>query len=158
MKNWGSPLGAAARVVGPPRERSEHDARIYRDGYGSLLNDPERGILELSWFEGTLNMADDEFMEWLERYAEAAEEHRTPHLLVDLTNFRGRPGEKTGPWRDENIVPRYNRAGVRKFAYLVPAGSPGTVAAGTAPAPEPAASFPMAFFDSREQAEAWLTE
>ena len=131
---------------------------LYRDGFGSLLHDPGRGILELSWFEGTADMTDEEFMGWLERYAEAAEDHQTPYLLVDLTRFRGQPGEKTGPWRDENIVPRYNGAGVRKFVYLVPAGSPGTVAAGNAPAPEPTANFPTGYFDSRGQAEAWLNE
>jgi hypothetical protein len=29
-----------------------------------------------------------------------------------------------GPWRDVNIIPRYNAAGVRKFAFHMPDGMP----------------------------------
>jgi len=131
---------------------------VYRDDYGSLLLDPEHGILELSWFESTAGMTDDEFRGWLDRYASAAEEHHTQGLLVDLTSFRGKPSKQTGPWREEKIIPRYNAAGVKRFAYLQPAGSPTTVEGGTAPAPEPVAEFPTGYFASRDRAEAWLTE
>ena len=36
-------------------------------------------------------------------------------------------------WRDANIIPRYNTAGVKRFAFLMPAGMP---AIGTPPSPE----------------------
>ncbi len=56
------------------------------------------------------------------------------------------------------MVPRYNAAGVRKFAFLVPEGSPGTVGAGNAAAVEPPGDFPTGYFDSRQQIIAWFSE
>jgi hypothetical protein len=56
-------------------------------------------------------------------------------------------------WRDEQIIPRYNAAGVKKFAFLMPAAMP---AIGADPAPEGPADFPTAYFAERTQAQAWL--
>jgi hypothetical protein len=58
-------------------------------------------------------------------------------MLVDVTRFRHSPGEQVGLWRDEHIIPRYNAAGGRKFAFLVPPRAPGTVENGSEPAREP---------------------
>jgi hypothetical protein len=131
---------------------------IYRDRFGALQHDERDGILELAWGEGSAEMTDDDFMAWLTRYAEAAERLRPPSLLIDVTRFPFRPGAKVGPWRDEHIIPRYNAAGVRKLAFVVPAGTPGTVGTGNAPTPEPPGLFPTGYFDSREQARAWFAE
>jgi hypothetical protein len=58
-----------------------------------------------------------------------------------------------GDWRDANIIPRYNKAGVRRFAFLMPEGMP---AIGTPPAVEGPADFPTAYFGSRADALAWF--
>jgi hypothetical protein len=58
-----------------------------------------------------------------------------------------------GGWRDANIIPRYNAAGVRRFAFVMPAGMP---AIGAAPAPEGPGDFPTGYFGRREDAIAWL--
>ena len=57
-------------------------------------------------------------------------------------------------WRDANIIPRYNAAGVTKFAFLMPEGMP---AIGAPPAPEGPAEFPTAYFGRRADAVEWLT-
>jgi hypothetical protein len=56
-------------------------------------------------------------------------------------------------WRDANIVPRYNAAGVKKFAFHMPAGMP---AIGTAPSREGPADYPTAYFGRRQDALDWL--
>jgi len=53
------------------------------------------------------------------------------------------------------IIPRYNQAGVEKFAFLMPAGMP---AIGAPPAPETPGTFPTAYFGSRADATAWLAD
>jgi len=40
--------------------------------------------------------------------------------LIDSTAFRMSPARTDGPWRDANIIPRYNAAGVTKFAFHMP--------------------------------------
>lgn len=56
-------------------------------------------------------------------------------------------------WRDENIIPRYDAAGVKKFAFIMPHGMP---AIWSAPAPEGPAKFPTGYFGSRAEALDWL--
>jgi hypothetical protein len=131
---------------------------LERDEYGALSHDPERSVLELEWFESTASMSDDDFKRTLERLAGLAEEHGTPHVLIDVTRFAHRPSPDVGRWRDEHIIPRYNGAGVRKFAFVVPVGASGTVASGNAPAPEGPAAFPTGYFESRDEAYKWFAD
>ena len=56
-------------------------------------------------------------------------------------------------WRDANIIPRYNAAGMKRFAFILPAGAPPTA---NDPAPEGPADFPTGYFDSRTTALAWI--
>jgi hypothetical protein len=55
-------------------------------------------------------------------------------------------------WRDAHIIPRYGAAGVRKFAFLMPAGFP---EAGSE-AVEGPAIFPTRWFVDRTEAFTWL--
>jgi hypothetical protein len=129
---------------------------VYRDQFGVLTEDAGRHTLELRWTEGSAAMTDDDFRAWLERYAAEAEARRPANLLIDVRQFRHRPGAEVGLWRDQHIIPRYNKAGVRKFAFLLPPGSAGTVAAGNKAQAEPPGTFPTAYFDDRAQIDHWF--
>ena len=129
---------------------------LYRNEFGAILYHPEDGILELEWLEASARMTDDDFMRSMERYAALAEERRTPNMIVDVTRFRHSPGEHVGPWRDDHIIPRYNSAGVRKFAFLLPPGAPGTVEAGSQPQKEPPGKFPTGYFEDRRRIIDWF--
>jgi hypothetical protein len=74
-------------------------------------------------------------------------------ILVDSTSFHMARSEMDSDWRDANIIPRYNSAGVRRFAFHMPPGMP---AIGAEPAPEGPADFPTGYFGSRDAARAWL--
>ena len=129
---------------------------LYRDDFGTISHHSEQQILELEWLEGSASMTDDDFMRSMERYAAFSEEHRSANMLVDVTKFRHSPGEHVAPWRDEHIIPRYNAADVTKFAFLVPAGAPGTVEAGSQPEKEPPGSFPTGYFEDRQHILDWF--
>jgi hypothetical protein len=144
--------------VGWRGKKGEVATERYRDEYGVILHDEDRGLLELRWLETSAGMTDDDFMRSMERYAALAQEHRTPFMLVDVTNFKHTPGEHVAGWRDEHIIPGYNSAGVRRFAFLLPEGAPGTVESGTAPAPEPPGRFPTGYFADRRRVLDWFDE
>ena len=126
--------------------------QLFQDRFGVMLYDDARNILELRWYPETEFMTDDDYMRWLERFAISAEQHRVQFIVIDTLAFKHHAGTHTSPWRDEHIIPRYNRAGVKKFAFLL---SPGT-APKTEPASEGPAQFPTGYFDSREQIEQWF--
>ena len=129
------------------------ETQLFHDRFGVMSYDDASGVLELRWFAETEAMTDDDYMQWLERFAASAGQHHVPFILIDTRTFKHHPGAHTGPWREEHIIPQYNGAGVKKFAFLLP---PGT-APETEPAPEGSARFPTGYFDSREQIDRWFT-
>ena len=129
------------------------ETHLYQDRFGTIIYDAAKHILELRWSAETEFMNDEDFKEWLGRYAHAAEQQQVPFALIDTRAFKHQPGAHIGPWRDEHIIPHYNRAGIKKFALLLAEGS----APNTEPAPEGPAQFPTGYFDSREQIERWFT-
>jgi hypothetical protein len=126
---------------------------LYRDHFGVLLEDVDRRMLELKWLDGSASMTDDDFKAWLDRFSIEAETRGQPFLVINVRQFHHRPGPEIAAWRDEHVIPRYNRAEVTKFAFLLPEGSPG--AAGS-PAPEPPGNFPTGYFDTPAKIEAWF--
>jgi hypothetical protein len=127
---------------------------LERDRFATFTFDPTRKVVELEWSSTTAEMTEDDFRHGISRLADHAQEHVGASLMVDTRAFGYRPAPDNETWRDENIVPRYNAAGVRKFAFLWP---PGAVSNST-PAPEGPAAFPTGHFDSTERLEAWLAQ
>jgi hypothetical protein len=72
-------------------------------------------------------------------FAGHVESTRRQGILVDSTSFRMATHEMDPGWRDANIIPRYNAAGVRRFAFHMPEGMP---AIGAEPAPEGPGQLP----------------
>ena len=138
------------------REENKVTVELYRDEFGTIIYHADDRTLELEWLEGSASMTDDDCMRSMERYAAFAEERRAPNMLVDVTRFRHSPGEHVAPWRDEHIIPRYNAARVKKFAFLLPQGAPGTVEAGSQPEREPPGNFPTGYFADRQHLFDWF--
>jgi hypothetical protein len=118
--------------------------------WGRIIDHPQAGILELTW--RNVAMSDAAFMATLCLLACEAERLRPRALLIDAREFRHQFGPGIMEWRDTVVVPRYGAAGVRKFAFVLPKGSP---AVGRE-AVEGRAVFPTAWFDSHEQAHGWI--
>jgi hypothetical protein len=77
-------------------------------------------------------------------------------LLIDATDFGHRFGEGVMEWRDQQIIPRYNASGTKRFAFHVPEGFPDAMEAGGQPVIDGPASFPTAWFTHRQHALDWL--
>lgn len=116
---------------------------------GIFRFDSERNIVELVWSEKDLS--DDDVKEMLERFGAHAEAHAGANLLVDIRRFKYPWGPAMDAWRDATVIPVYNGAGVRKFAFLLPAGAPTPPTGRQGPA-----QFDTGYFDSREAAENWF--
>ncbi len=126
---------------------------LYRDNWGTIAVDRAHNHIEILWFEATAEMSDEEFMGWLERFAGFVESGQCDTALVDARRFRMNPAGVSMGWRDQQIIPRYNAAGLKKFAFVMPGGMP---AIGAAPAAEGPANFPTAYFADPTAAHNWL--
>ncbi len=128
--------------------------QIYEDGWGEVFDRPTADLIELRWFDTTAEMSAHEFQSWLTKFAECVERCGRSRVLVDNTAFRMSPTKMDGPWRDVNIIPRYNAAGVRRFAFHMPEGMP---MIGVPPANEAPGRFATGYFGTRQDALDWLT-
>jgi hypothetical protein len=128
---------------------------VYEDGWGEIIDRPTHDLVELRWFDTTQTMSADEFKAWLETFANHLEQLRRSSVLVDATRFGMDPARMDDEWRDANIIPRYNGAGVRRFAFLYPDGVP---LIGMEPGPMGPSSFPTGYFGRRQLALDWLSE
>ncbi len=127
--------------------------QVYEDRWGEVFDRPSADLIELRWFDTTADMSAPDFQEWLMKFAECVTRCHRSRVLVDGTSFRMSPANMDGPWRDANIIPRYNAAGVRKFAFHMPQGVP---MIGQPPANEAPGQFPTGYFGRRQDALAWL--
>ena len=125
----------------------------YEDRFGAVIDHADADYVEIRWYDTTEAMSAGEFQDWLSGFAGEVERCRRAGVLVDGTSFLMDPANMDSQWRDEHIVPRYNAAGVRGFAFHMPDGMP---AIGTPPAPEGPATFPTAYFGRRQDALDWL--
>jgi len=128
---------------------------LYEDKWGEIIDRPSTGYIEIRWYDVTEEMTAEEFNQWLRKFADFVEQKRRPCALVDSTQFHMPLKRMSTGWRDTNIIPRYNAAGIKKFAFLMPSGMP---AIGTAPAPEGPAAFPTGYFERRAEALTWLAK
>jgi hypothetical protein len=101
-------------------------------------------------------MTDGAFKATLALFASEAERVRPSYLLIDATEFRHQFGPGVMQWRDDFVIPRYGAAGVKKFAFLMPAGVPNTIETGGREVIDGPAIFPTAWFSVRQNAVNWL--
>jgi hypothetical protein len=127
--------------------------RLYEDAWGEIIDRPAGQLIELRWFDTTAALSKDEFQNWLKTFAEHVARTRRPHVLIDGISFKMNPEFMDGAWRDANVIPRYNAAGVTRFAFHMPAELP---MVGKPPTPEGPAQFPTGYFGKRKEALDWL--
>jgi hypothetical protein len=126
---------------------------LYEDRWGEIIDRPATDLVELRWYDTTAAMSAEQFQEWLATFAAHVERLHRPRVLVDGTRFLMDPANLNDAWRDANIIPRYNAAGVRRFAFHFPEGMP---AIDAPPAVEGPADFPTGYFARRQEALDWL--
>jgi len=128
---------------------------VYEDRWGEIIDRPDADLIEIRWYDSTAALTADGFQRWLTRFASEVEKAGRKGILTDGTSFQMEPSEMDAEWRDVNIVPRYNAAGVKAFAFHMPPGMP---AIGSEPAIEGPAQYPTAYFGSRAEALAWIAD
>jgi hypothetical protein len=126
---------------------------VYEDRWGEVIDRPSADLVELRWFDTTADMSAAQFKHWLATFAGCLEQCRRSRVLVDGTQFLLDPANLDGEWRDAHIIPRYNAAGVKRFAFQFPAGTPGI---GDPPGREEPGEFPTGYFGTRQDALDWL--
>src|SRR5262249_15655324 len=126
------PRAAGDRPAGASATTVTDVHHVYEDRFGEIIDRPKLELVELRWYDSTVAMSGERFEGWLQTFAAWEEQLRRPRVLVDATRFMMDRAQMDDAWRDAHIIPRYNAAGVRRFAFLYPDGVP---LIGTPPGP-----------------------
>jgi hypothetical protein len=130
---------------------------VAKDEWGQIMFYDGRNSLELKWLPSTVDATDADLQSTMEVFAQEAVNRHPQTLIVDTTEFRHAWGEGIMQWREADIIPRYNQAGVARLAFIANPDYPGpTVESGATPAPDGPANFPTGWFKTREAADQWL--
>src|SRR5262247_2763116 len=121
------------------------DPRTVADNEWGVIVD-HQDLLELRWLPSTSTMTDGGFMATLCLFVAEAEKARRRGVFIDAIQFRHTFGPGVMEWRDAHIIPRYGAAGIRKFAFLMPA----SFAEAGREAVEGPAIFPTKWFVDRQ--------
>jgi len=127
---------------------------VARNAWGVVVHHASERILELRWLPST--MTDAAFKATLALFASEAEKVQPSFLLIDATEFRHSFAPGVMEWRNDAIIPRYGAAGVKKFAFLMPAGVPDTMESGGKEVIDGPAIFLTAWFCVRQNALNWF--
>ncbi len=127
--------------------------QLYEGQFLTILWDTPRRIIGIRWKPTTAEMTDEDFKSALTVFAEHVERTCAEGILVDVADFHYRMGPGVQEWRVKNISTRYSAAGVRRFAFLFPAGAEIPPMMNESAAGE---SFLTQAFTSQEKAVAWL--
>ena len=118
--------------------------------YSITYRGPEK-LVELTWLPGTQSMTDQDFRNTLSAFAECALQHRARCLIIDMREFRYRPSPEAQVVRDQVVVPKYVKAGVKKIAWIWP-GESGDKLTETADG-----NYENRYVATVDEAFAWLT-
>ena len=130
---------------------------VAADPWGQIIYYDEWNTLELKWLPATKDATEAQVRDTMALFAAEAEQRQQLFLIVDTTEFAHRWADDMMPWRDREIIPRYNAGEVTKFAFITGEGVPfPTVESGADPAPDGPATFPTGWFQTREAAYQWL--
>lgn len=136
-----------------------HGTTIYEDAFQRISFDEGRSLLTLTWLERSHSMNYPQFQGSLFIFAGFALDTHPRAALIETRQFGASTAvpdmEAMTKWRDANIIPVYNRAGIKKFAF---AHGPGSEVPPNDGAQPPGYEFPTRHFTSEEDALAWLGE
>lgn len=114
----------------------------------------DNNILQNEWTEKTATMSYEDFQEAVQNHAGFVIEYGSVNLMVDTRNFKFSLPEENATWAEKENYPRYYKAGVKKFAFVMPAEYLPYVK----DIPAEDGKFETRYFADYDEALAWLSE
>ena len=123
---------------------------ISKPQYSITYHGPEK-LVVLTWLPETQRMTDQDFKDGILAFADCALQHSARCLIIDMREFGFRPSSEAQVVRDEVVVPKYIKAGVKKIAWIWPGES------GDGMTETPYGKYENRYFNTADEASTWLT-
>ena len=81
--------------------------QLHENTFHRILWDDKSRVIGIDWLEGTSSMTDEDFKKELTLFADQVEAKKAVGILVNVAQFRHKPGPDMTEWRVKNISGRY---------------------------------------------------
>ncbi len=130
--------------------------QVYKSDYQSIYVDVAQKLLKKEWYATTDNMKTPTFMIEVEKIAELAEKYQVERFHDDTTLFSYPIAPDVQTWVNEEIFPRFIKAGLKKYAIIVSKEMIAQLSIEQTMEENNASSFQVKYFDNATKAQAWL--
>jgi 6-pyruvoyl-tetrahydropterin synthase len=94
--------------------------QIYKSPNLIIEYDPENKMIITTWIVKDLNFTTEDFKRELMHYLDAVQGREVHSFLIDTREYNFPLTPEISQWIIENITPKLEQAGVKKFAYVLP--------------------------------------
>lgn len=117
----------------------------------------EKQMMWYEWFETSIDLTDEEYQEEMNKNAEQCLIKKLPLALVDLRNFKFMITPEMQAWTDQVIFPQFIESGLKRIAFVVSPDLFAQVSLEQMMDEDLAKEqFASKYFETKEEAEAWL--
>jgi hypothetical protein len=130
--------------------------QVYKSDYQLIHVDVEKKLLKKEWYATTDTMKTPAFMREVEKIAELAEKYSVEKFHDDTTLFAYPIAPDVQTWVNEEIFPRFIKAGLKKYAIIVSKEMIAQLSIEQTMEENNASSFQVKYFDNPTKAQHWL--
>lgn len=130
---------------------TQTQTEVYNDEWATFAYNQGKSILEFIWKQHTVNMTDHDFEYSVLRFASYAKQYKVKGMLVDMRNFKFRPGPHAGNFHARFVDTVYNELGLQRKAFLFTQKPPAEMPH------NPSHNFETKNFDLYDETVNWLS-
>lgn len=131
---------------------------LFENQFGEIRHNLDSNMLEVHWKDSTEKLEDEDFQDFLLRFADLLQQYHTSSFFVDASKKLFVMKNAIQEWHDEVIVPKYIEAGIRKIAFLIADNTMVDISLELTFDEENSQKLQTRFFDEENEARNWLLE
>jgi hypothetical protein len=93
---------------------------IYRDKYRIIDFEETTQILRVVWFESSEEMTEEEYIRFSHETPSYVEKYNANKVIMNTENFKFVVVPEIQNNLNKEVIPRYLKAGVSRFAFILP--------------------------------------
>ncbi|WP_027001750.1 STAS/SEC14 domain-containing protein [Hugenholtzia roseola] len=132
---------------------------VYRSHFKDINFDPETKLIEVIWSPESADLDEESYKNDLLAYRKAALENRPTYVLGDMREMRYVVSPELQDWVNEEILPAvFGMGTIERVAFVVSADLIAQLATEQIMEESTGANFNSRYFETREEAIAWLLQ
>ena len=131
---------------------------LFNDEFLTVTLDDTKTTIINTWAPTTEDMTDEEYQSHLLKFTELAKVHKPTYHLIRSVDFLYTITNEMQEWTNTEVFPGLIEAGITKIAFLVSSEIMAQLSIELALDESNASSFQVQYFDTENDAMAWISK